>query len=85
MTRPALPVNVASQRHAALRKEAAIYGERYVERERRKGLNYPKLTTAAGIFANYLATEALLRGEAVQGVVERLWPELADDAWKVAA
>lgn len=85
MTRAALLVNVTSQRHAALRKEAAIYGERYVERERAKGLNYPKLTTAASIFANYLATEALLRGETVKGVIERLWPQLADDAWRAAA
>lgn len=58
----------------ALYKQALPYGERYVQLERQKGANPGP--TAAGIFAEYLASEAHLRRQTVAQVIERLWPEL---------
>lgn len=80
MTRAALP-NLLIERDK-LASESIRYGHRYVEQERARGslFHAGQAENAARVFVNYLASTSMMKGETVEQVVQRLWPELSDDA-----
>ncbi len=76
-------MNPQRLRYNELLKAARPYGERRVQQLVEMGENPG--STYAFQFAAAAASTAMLRGETVEQVMERLWPELLPQAERQAA